>query len=299
MERRTAFSDFLSLFTFIIVICGGDFSIMTKTCSKLTWVEEWIFYFEYMNGKSLGRLIDYEMAYKLKIQYLQRVFRTKLDLVLAARKRWPMYLSYKEDIKLRNEWWNTQFPEDKKYRIIMHDNTNIKLPTATDADQERSLYSDYYKQCCAKGGVSIQSSSWISNLHLVTGGVDDTRYIDETKILKQQRIFQEGDEVDEEVVPFVNIFDKGYRVGLEANKEKQSCLQPIFAKCDQQFNRDELLHSASVAVLRSGNERGVNLAKNSKILGHGIPNSAFDLVVLDNMWLAWGFQINFMYNPIH
>ena len=69
------------------------------------------------------------------------------------------------------------------------------------------------------------------------------------------RIFQECDKTSEK--GFVNILDKGYRITLSTNKEGQSCLQPIFAKSDEQFTRDQMLHSACVAVVRSGNERAV------------------------------------------
>ena len=71
-----------------------------------------------------------------------------------------------------------------------------------------------------------------------------------------------------------------------------------FAKSDQQFKKDQLLHSACVARVRSGNERAVKIAKTSKIIGNGIPNNTFDLCLLDDIWMAWGFQVNFMYDPI-
>ena len=78
----------------------------------------------------------------------------------------------------------------------------------------------------------------------------------------------------------------------------QSCLQPIFAQSDRQFFRNKLLHSASVAVTRSGNERAVKKMKYSWILQRGINNPNFDLSVFDDIWLAWGFQINFMYKTV-
>jgi len=47
--------------------------------------------------------------------------------------------------------------------------------------------------------------------------------------------------------------------------------------------------------VRSGNERVAKIAKTSKIIGNGIPNNKFDLCLLDDIWMAWGFQVNFMY----
>ena len=95
---------------------------------------------------------------------------------------------------------------------------------------------------------------------------------------------------------FINIFDKGYRVS--AAEQGQTCLQPCFVKSDQQVKRDQLLHSACVAHVRSGNERAVKIAKTSKIIGNGIPKHIFDLCLLDDIWMAWGFQLNFMYDSI-
>ena len=178
----------------------------------------------------------------------------------------------------------------------MHDNTNITLVTPSDADKQRSLRSEYYAECCAKGGVSIQMCGWIRALHLFTGGIDDSKYIERSEILKQQQLFQEGDESSNN--QFINIFDKGYRVTLLAREHMQSCLQPVFAQSDRQFFRNELLHSASVAVIRSGNERAVKKMKYSWILQRGINHPNFKLSVLDDIWLAWGFQINFMYNTV-
>ena len=66
-----------------------------------------------------------------------------------------------------------------------------------------------------------------------------------------------------------------------------------FAKSDQQFKKDQLLHSACVARVRSGNERAVKIAKTSKIIGNGIPNNTFDLCLLDGFLDGMGFSSEF------
>merc|ERR1712032_1206587 len=293
IKRRTGFCDLFYLLSYVIIICGGDMDQITVTSTKLTWLEEWIFFFEYIYGHSKNRLCDYESEYNLCRNACRMLFRSKLLLAMKARNRWPMYASHEEDCKLRKEKWNDQF---KDKRIIMHDNTNITLVTPYYADKQRSLRSKYNAECCAKGGVSIQMCGWIRALHLFTGGIDDSKYIERSEILKQQQLFQEGDESSNN--QFINIFDKGYRVTLLARDHAQSCLQPIFAQSDIQFFRNELLHSASVAVIRSGNERAVKIMKYSWILQRGINHPNFKLSVLDDIWLAWGFQINFMYNTV-
>jgi hypothetical protein len=60
----------------------------------------------------------------------------------------------------------------------------------------------------------------------------------------------------------------------------------------------DMLHSAEVAIIRSGNERAVKHFKHSWIIQRGIRHSNFDLAMLNDIWLAWGFQINFMYETV-
>ena len=154
-----------------------------------------------------------------------------------------MYASYAEDVKLRKDKWDKHFPPELRTRAVMHDNTNIPLPTPSDADLNRALFSKYYGEPVGKGGVGIQFCGWIVALHLVTGAIPDSPYIALVKILLQQKIFQENDKTSEK--GFVNILDKGYRITLAANNEGQSCLQPIFSKSEEQFTRNKMLHSAS------------------------------------------------------
>lgn len=60
----------------------------------------------------------------------------------------------------------------------------------------------------------------------------------------------------------------------------------------------EVLHNATIAVIRSGNERAVKQTKYSWIVQKGINHAKYDPSMLDNIWLAWGFQVNFMYNTV-
>jgi hypothetical protein len=179
----------------------------------------------------------------------------------------------------------------------MLDNTNVPLPDPSDADQNRALYSDYYQECCAKGGVTLQLCGWTRSLNLCTGGIDDLGYIKMVNILQEQKEFAGSD--DTSSVPFLNILDKGYRCTLAANKEGQDCLQPIFAKSDTQFIHDQTLHSVSVAVVRASNERAVKQMKNSWLISHhGCSQQLYDPAMLDDIWLAWGFQVNSVYNTV-
>ena len=180
----------------------------------------------------------------------------------------------------------------------MHGNTNINLPRPSDPDLNRALYSDYYGQCVGKGGAAVQPCGWMRLLPLWTGAVGDSQYITGTKILEEQKKFAEGDFSSPE--PFLNIFDKGYRSVLDARAcGGQRCLQPAFAQSDKKFSQMETLHSACVAVVRSGNERAVQRAKMSWLVKRGCMNQLWPLDLLDDLWLAWGFQANFMYASMH
>jgi hypothetical protein len=77
IHQRTGFSDLSCMLSFASVICGGDIEIMTTTCSKLTWLEEWILYFEFMYGHSKNRWCDYASEYKLAEDNYRRVVRVK------------------------------------------------------------------------------------------------------------------------------------------------------------------------------------------------------------------------------
>ena len=257
VKRLTGFRDLFCLLSYVVIICGGDINLITSSTSKMTWLEEWILYFEFIYGHSKNRWCDYESHYKLYRHNCRRVFKSKLNIAIDARNRWPMYLSHKEDCHFRKKKWNDDF-ENK--RVIMHDNTNVTLVSPGDADKQQSLRSEYYAECCAKGGVSVQLGGWIHTHHLFTGGIDDNKYIQQSKILEQQELFQQQDTTTNQIC-FINIFDKGYRVNMIVKKHLQLCLQPIFAQSDTQFSRNDVLHSASVAVTRSGNERAVKNVK--------------------------------------
>ena len=92
-----------------------------------------------------------------------------------------------------------------------------------------------------------------------------------------------------------NVFDKGFRCTIAAkNAGNQKVLQPTFAKSDEQFTRSETLHSAAVAVVRSGNERAVNRVKCSWFIRRGRSLQTWDVGLVDDVLLVWSFQVNFM-----
>ncbi len=124
-------------------------------------------------------------------------------------------------------------------------------PTSTAL--QRALYNSYYGMCCAKRGVAVQLCGYIYGLPLNMGHSDNTRFIEDTKILEKQQVFAESN------TSSTNVFDKGYQCVLEAtNHGDQFCLQPAFAESKKQFKSNAVLYSGAVAVFQSGNECVVN-----------------------------------------
>ena len=136
---------------------------------------------------------------------------------------------------------------------------------------------------------------------LWTGNVCDSKYQTGTSIIKDQKIFAIKDkEEHQEVNPFLMLLDKGYRITELAYRggDGQMTMQPDYAKADAKFNRNEAIISATVATDTSGNERAVRLSKQYGLIDRGMkPRSSF--VRIDNVWLAWSFQCNFMYKNVN
>ena len=98
--------------------------------------------------------------------------------------------------------------------------------------------------------------------------------------------------------PFCNETDKGYRCTEAAHRAgKQKMLQPDFARADQHFKGKQVLTSGAIATDRSGNERAFRLSKQSGYINRGIKPAGSPLR-MDNAWLAWSFQCNFMFENV-
>lgn len=303
IKEMCGFESDDDMICFIITVCNGDFDVMTNTVSRLTWYEEWLLYFDCVWGRGEPRwnkkiMNRYNIPRKI---LLYKIFDSKNELLLKCRRSWPTYASlFHEDAMLRKDKWNEKYAGR---RIVMWDDTNVSFTyQPSTALNQRATFSSYYGENCAKGASFLQLCGWLGVYGLYVGAISDTHYMEKSTILKNQQQFQEKEDlvIDEkgEAIPFTNILDKGYRiVRLCYRHGKQLCMQPVFAKSDEKFRSDDMLASASVAADRSGNERGVNRCKYSGWIKRGLrPNSCPKR--LDNVWLAWSFQTNFMYEPV-
>ena len=79
---------------------------------------------------------------------------------------------------------------------------------------------------------------------------------------------------------------------------KQYVYQPTFAGGTKKFTGNQTLRSGATAAARSGNERAVKIIKLSHYLKNGLRPSE-SVVDLCDVWFAWGFLVNFMYEGVH
>ena len=170
------------------------------------------------------------------------------------------------------------------------------LAATSDSDLQLVLYSEDYAHCFAKGGVAVQQCGWFRSLPLLIGALGDSEYIIQTQILEQQKWFTEWDTSSPNTA--INVMDKGYRTTLVAQEQGQQMLQPAFSEGDKKFNREATLYSASIAAVRSGNERAVRHLKSSWYVTKRAHRQGRTLEFLSNVWLEYGFQVNFMYSSV-
>lgn len=246
VKRRTGFVSLNAMLRYIFIVCNGDIDVMMKRCTSLTWFEEWFLHFEYKWGRTVSRAWDGRKYYGLSKRYFTSVIDSKYACERRARASWPRYASYEEDMKFRKDKWNVKFRDE---RIVMWDMTDIRAYGFSDADSQRLTYSKYYNGNVLKGGVVAQPCGWILTGDLWPGGISDSEYNRREGYLNCQEEVANNDLVDGVVKPFTIIYDKGYRAKMIAWKTgKQRVVQPIFAKSDQRFTRDQTLHSANRSI---------------------------------------------------
>jgi DDE superfamily endonuclease len=282
------------------VLCGGDIDeIKQTTTTTLTWLEEWYVFFEVIYGKSICRWVDGEYKYKINHQTIRYIYDKKLKHVLRVRKAWPRYVSMNEDNTYRKD---KKWDDYKGKRVIMFDNTNINMYQPSDAAAQRATYSLYYSGNVGKGACFIQPCGWMGCHDIWTGGVSDTHYMQHSGVFESLNDCiknSSGEDDNTRLVPYTIILDKGYRVTMDAlNNGGHYVLQPIFAEVDKRFTTLDITISSTVSSDRSGNERAVRYSKISDYISKGLHSSECSRR-LCKTWLCWGFQVNFMYKPVH
>jgi hypothetical protein len=301
IKVQTGFPSLLAMMGYIAVICKGDIREITKTTlTTLTWFEEWYSFFEILYGKSLSRWVDAEYKYQCNHQLLHDIYDTKIKQVLLVRSEWPLYVSIDEDETYRKNI-SGKWDAFRGRRVVMFDNTNINMFQPSDGGAQRATYSLYYSGNVGKGCVFVQPCSWIGTHDVWTGGVRDSQYMKDGDVFNTLNRYLLSSPLEDEItrqIPFTVVLDRGYRITLEARKEGgHTVMQPVFAS-DRHFTTLEVLISSTISKDRSGNERAVKYSKISDYIKKGLYNSE-STSPLSDTWLAWGFQVNFMYLPVH
>ena len=301
IKRRTGFPTEGAMLSYIFTVCNGEIELVQQRHSSLTWYEEWFFHFEFVWGRTLTRWVDAASECNLGIQpkYLLDIHRHKLQLARRTRDLWPKYASYQEDCCLRKTKWNAKYGEDhgEKRRPVFWDMTGIKAYQFGAADTNGNTYSKYYSGNVFKGGIFTQCCGWMGTHDLWGGNVSDTEYNKSAGYLKEQETYQQNDLIGGELVPFLNIYDKGYRAREVCRRHGQLTAQPSFCKSDKRFSGARTLYSASIASDRGGNERAVLVSKRSGLIKRGFKTGS-DAKQFQDAWLTWGFQSNFMFEPV-
>lgn len=229
---------------------------------------------------------------------MRNVIKSKSKICLDARRIWPTYVSLEEDEKFRKDTWN----DFKGKQIIMHDMSNIPINAPSDAELNRATFNPYYGMPFGKGGIFTQLCGWQGTLEVYTGGIGDSDYVRRSGLLAEQSKFTKEEAMKNKCreIPFINTFDKGYRVILDCLAEGgQLCWQPCFKKSDERYGTYATLHTAAVAYTRSANERSVLQVKHSWLVkGRAKGRTTISLDLLCDAWLIQGFQTNFMYDPV-
>ena len=97
----------------------------------------------------------------------------------------------------------------------------------------------------------------------------------------------------------MNILDRGY-IGASGDAfkhDKQIVVQPHYSNSQRHFTTAEVLLSAAVAADRGANERAVRYLKACGFVKKGLRKNESP-EILSDVWLTWGFQVNFVYNPV-
>jgi hypothetical protein len=100
--------------------------------------------------------MDMADKYNVSESTIRKVHDSKMKHV--ARQQWPKYVSLQEDETYRNKSkWSAY---DGK-RVVMYDNTNIKINQPSCAEAQCATYLLYYSGNFGKGAVYIQPCGWI------------------------------------------------------------------------------------------------------------------------------------------
>jgi hypothetical protein len=78
-KSTTGFPNVMAMLLFIVIINEGDAEKIKHTVSKLTWLEEYLLYFEVMYSRQHTRWIDVCNKYKITDPLARKIFDSKIS----------------------------------------------------------------------------------------------------------------------------------------------------------------------------------------------------------------------------
>jgi hypothetical protein len=216
MKMSTGFPSKASFISFVCILCEGKMEKIKERVSSLTWYEEWMSYFTILWCKHVMRWEDAEFQFKISARTLRRIFDSKLQIHLQMRNKWPIFVTYKEDEKLRKQQWNDEY---QGRRLIMWDNTNVPIYKPSDANNQRQTYSLYYNGIVAKGAVFIQPCGWSGTHELFPGAISDTEYMIRSGAINLHDKYLQRYDIENKEIKFHIMLDKGYRITAQCFEE--------------------------------------------------------------------------------
>mmetsp|Transcript_6412 Transcript_6412/g.6915 ORF Transcript_6412/g.6915 Transcript_6412/m.6915 type:complete len:98 (+) Transcript_6412:917-1210(+) len=97
----------------------------------------------------------------------------------------------------------------------------------------------------------------------------------------------------------MKLFQRVFWIALNMVGNCAGNWQPCFKRSDERYGSYATLHTAIVVIVRSGNERSVRHLKQLGLIKRGLVRHYFDMDIICDAWLSWGFQMNFMYDSVH
>ena len=156
-----------------MVVCNHDIDAVMRKELYLTWMEEWMVYFQWIWGRETTTLKPLARQFKTSRRVVSRVLEKKRQKVLAALWLWPRFASFEEDIALRPKHWSDKY---EGRRVIFWDDTNVPAIDPADSETNRHWVSHYYDGCVAKGAVFLQLCGWMGTWQLWAGRISDSDY---------------------------------------------------------------------------------------------------------------------------
>ena len=108
IEAKNRFLSITEILSFVSKLYNGFLEYINQKLTRITWFNEYIFFFEMTWGRTITRWEDVERIYK--VRHPEKIFDIKLIILLNYWEIWTEFLSFGEDLclwkrKLERKIW--------------------------------------------------------------------------------------------------------------------------------------------------------------------------------------------------